>query len=75
MFDKLNENGLDAKEKFAATFEAITQTAQEAFNFISEASQKNFDAEYARLEEQKEVALMFAGESTAAKEEIERQYE
>ena len=75
MFDKLNENGLDAKEKFAATFQAISQTAQEAFNFISEASQKNFDAEYSRLEEQKNVALLFAGESASARAEIEEQYE
>lgn len=75
MFDKLGDLADGSVEKFAATFQAISETAQEAFNFISEASQKNFDAEYARLEEQKEVALMFAGESTAAREEIERQYE
>jgi tape measure domain-containing protein len=75
MFDKLNTKGLDAKEKFAATFQAISQSAQEAFNFISEASQKNFDAEYERLEQQKEVALMFAGDSASARAEIEEQYE
>jgi tape measure domain-containing protein len=75
MFDKLNENALDSKEKFAATFQAITQTAQEAFNFISDASQRNFEAEYKRLEQQKDVALLFAGESAEARDEIERQYE
>jgi len=75
MFDKLGELADGSVEKFAATFQAISETAQEAFNFISEASQKNFDAEYERLEQQKEVALMFAGDSTAAREQIEEQYE
>jgi len=75
MFDKLGELADGSVEKFAATFQAISQTAQEAFNFISEASQKNFDEEYARLEEQKNVALLFAGDSAAAKQEIEEQYE
>lgn len=75
MFDKLNTKGLDAKEKFAATFQAISQSAQEAFNFITEASQKSFDAEYERLEEQKNVALLFAGDSASARAEIEEQYE
>lgn len=75
MFDKLGELADGSVEKFAATFQAISETAQEAFNFISEASQKNFDAEYARLEEQKEVALLFAGDSASARAEIEEQYE
>ena len=75
MFDKLGDLADGSVEKFAATFQAISESAQEMYNFISQASQANFDAEYARLEEQKEVALMFAGESTAAREEIERQYE
>lgn len=75
MFDKLGELADGSVEKFAATFQAISESAQEAFNFISEASQKNFDAEYERLEQQKEVALMFAGDSTAAREQIEEQYE
>ena len=53
----------------------ISEAFQEAFNTISEASQANYDAEYERLEAQKEISMQFAGESTAAKEEIERQYE
>jgi tape measure domain-containing protein len=75
MFDKLGELADGSVEKFAATFQAISESAQEAFNFISEASQKNFDAEYERLEQQKEVALMFAGDSASARAEIEEQYE
>jgi hypothetical protein len=75
MFDKLGDLADGSKEKFAATFQAISESAQEAFNFISEASQRNFEAEYNRLEEQKNVALLFAGESAEARDEIERQYE
>lgn len=75
MFDKLNTEGLSSKEKFAATFNAIAQSAQEMFNFISNASQQNFDAEYGRLEAQKEVALQFAGESDSAKKKVEEDAE
>jgi hypothetical protein len=75
MFDKLGDLADGSVEKFAATFQAISESAQEAFNFISDASQRNFEAEYNRLEQQKDVALLFAGESASAREEIERQYE
>jgi hypothetical protein len=67
-FDKLKESGTD-------TALAISEAFQQAFNTISNASQQNFDAEYSRLEQQKTVSMQFAGESAAAKEEIERQYE
>lgn len=69
--DNIKDFGKDAK----TTALAISEAFQEAFNTISERSQANFDAEYSRLERQKEFAIMFAGESSTAKEEIERQYE
>jgi tape measure domain-containing protein len=75
MFDKLGDLADGSVEKFAATFQAISESAQEAFNFISETSQKNFDEEYARLEQQRDIALLFAGESAEARTEIEEQYE
>jgi len=56
-------------------FQTIVEFAQQAYNLISEASQKNFDAEYERLESQKNIAIAFAGESDVAKAEIERQAE
>jgi len=56
-------------------FQSIVEVAQQAYNLISEASQKNFDAEYERLESQKNIAIAFAGESDVAKAEIERQAE
>jgi len=70
-FNKLLEGATTTEEKFAVTFNAIAESAQEAFNFISNASQANFDAEYSRLESQKEIALTFAGDSASAREKIE----
>jgi len=67
-FDKLKTDGV-------ATALAISEAFQQAFNTISKSSQANFDAEYSRLEQQKNVSLQFAGESATAKEEIEKQYE
>lgn len=74
-FDKLIMGAETFGEKFKVTFLAVTELAQEAFNKISEMSQKNFEEEYSRLEAQKENQLKFAGDSATAREEIERQYE
>ena len=62
-------------EKFAVTFDAIGEVAQEAFAFINQASQKNFDEEYSRIEEQKNVSIFFANDSAEAKKKIEKDYE
>ena len=75
MFDNLLAAAEPGMEKFAVYFNTISEVAQEAFNFISKISQQRFDEEYKRLDKQKEVALQFAGDSAAAKEEIEAQYE
>ena len=66
-------------EKFegdaVATALAVSEAFQEAFNTIAQASQANFEAEYARLETQRDFAIEMAGGSATAKEEIDRQYE
>lgn len=68
--------GLDKFEGDAlSTALVVSEAFQEAFNTISEASQRNFDAEYARLEEQRDFAIDMAGGSATAREEIERQYD
>lgn len=77
-FSKLQyliDNFATLKESGVATALAISEAFQEAFNTIAKSSQANFDAEYSRLEQQKNVSLQFAGESATAKEEIEKQYE
>ena len=62
-------------KQFGVVFQGITESAQEAFNFMSEASNKNFETEYDNLERRRDVALDFAGQSESAREEIERQFE
>lgn len=74
-FDLLNGNIEDFGDNFAVTFNAITESAQEAFNFISGLSQANFEQEYSRLENQKDVALQFAGDSASARAKIEEDTE
>lgn len=71
----LIDNFKTLKESGTATALAISEAFQEAFNTIANASQANFDAEYSRLEMQKENSLKFAGDSATAREEIERQAE
>jgi len=74
-FDKLMFGADTLAEKFALTFNAIGDVAKEAFAFISQASQANFEAEINRLDKQREYAVQFAGDSVSAKEAIEEQYE
>ena len=73
---KLLEEGLG---KYGDNWKAMTvvimESMQEMFNFISQASQENFDEQYERLEKEKQVALAFAGDSEYAKAEIEKQAE
>lgn len=74
-FQKLLKGADSLGEKFAVTFNAIGEVAQEAMAFINQASQKNFDEEYGRLEEQKNVSILYAGDSAEAKKKIEKDYE
>jgi len=73
--DKITDDGERASEKFHAYFQAISESAQEAFNLIMEMSKKTMQQEYDRLEATKNIDIQFAGESDVAKKEIERQYE
>lgn len=74
-FKMLNGDIEGFGEKWQVTAIAIAESAQEMFNFISNASQQNFQAEYARLESQKEIAIGFAGDSAVAKDKIEKDTE
>lgn len=75
MWEKLDQDGVSGQEKFKARFNAIAESSQEMFNMIAQMSATNYDQEYARLESQKETSLKFAGDSVAAKEKIEADYE
>jgi len=75
LFDVLNGEIIGFGENWKTTFVAMAEIAQEAFAFISQASNRNFQNEYDNLARQKEIALLFAGESATARAEIEKQYE
>lgn len=74
-FSKLWDAADEGAERFGLMFNTITEIGQEAFNFLNSQQSAYFDAQYSRLEQQRDIAIQFAGESTSAREEIERQYE
>lgn len=74
-FDKLIEGADSLKEKFAITFQAVGDTAQDVFNKMIDLSNQRFTNELTNLEREKDIAILFAGESASAREEINRQYE
>lgn len=70
MFQQLLDGAETSKEKFGVYFNAIAQSAQEAFNFISQLTTKNFEAEKQRLDDQYNVALKYAGDNKEAQEKL-----
>jgi len=74
-FSQMIYGAENTRERFQIAFAAISETFQETFNFLSKLSQENFEAEYARVEKQKDIAIAFAGESEAAKVEAAEQAE
>jgi hypothetical protein len=75
LFSRMKEGSAFTKDSWAADTNSMMEAGQEMYNFISNASQQNFDAEYARLESQKEVALKFAGDSESARAKVEEDAE
>jgi hypothetical protein len=75
IFKILRKEIKDFGEDTAVTALAVSEAFQEMYNFLNQGSEDRFRAELERNEQQKNIAIQFAGESTTAKEEIERQYE
>ena len=71
----LIQSGADMTEIYALYFESITESAQQAFNKIFELSNQRFENERINLQREKEIAILFAGDSASAREEINRQYD
>jgi len=65
----------DKGEKTKAYFLAVTTVAQDAMNAIDQADEERYQRRLDRLERDKELSLKYAGESAAAKEKIEADYE
>ena len=75
VMDLLNQNFETVEEKAKVVGLAISEAFQEAFNTLSTMSDDNYQQMYSNLERQRDVSIMFAGESVTARQEIERQYE
>lgn len=75
LFKALNDEITGFGDNWAVTFNALSEIAQETFNFLNKNSQAYFNARYANLEREKDLALQFAGESESGRAEIERQYD
>ena len=75
LFKVLNKEIKGFGEDWKTTAVAMMEIGQELTNTLMNQSKARFDAEYARLEQQKNVSLAFAGSSATARAEIERQYE
>jgi hypothetical protein len=74
-FDKLFQGADTFKEKFAVTFQAVGDVAQDVFNKINEMSNQRFENQRMNLEREYKIGLAFAGDSATARAEIERQYQ
>jgi hypothetical protein len=75
LFKVLNDEIVGFGTQWEETFLAISEITQEALAFLTQSSNAYFDNQLNRLGQQKDIAIAFAGESSTAKEEIERQYE
>lgn len=73
------KDGVDGAAKSTEKLKISTSEwfdlANKSLDLIGQHLQNSYDKELMRLESQKDLSIQYAGESTAAKEEIERQYE
>jgi tape measure domain-containing protein len=75
LFEILNGGLENYGDNWKAKALVIMEATQEMFNFISNLSQKNFEAEYARNEDKARVAKSFSNQSAEAIAEIEERSE
>lgn len=75
MFENLLKGAKEWKKQTAVIIGAVGEIAKDVMNAINQASQARFDAEMGRLQVEYETSLMFAGDSTEAKERLAEQYE
>jgi len=73
MFDK--DSMMTTEERTLAMFQTISSAAQDTMNLISESQEQKFQRSLIRLEQEKETALGFAGDSAAARTKIEEDYD
>lgn len=75
LFKVLNKEIEGFGDDWKTTAVAMMEIGQELTNTLMKQSEARFNAEYARLEQQKNISIAFAGSSATARAEIEKQYE
>lgn len=74
-FEEIWAGAETLQEKMAAVMMAIGDIVNDVFNAMGERQNAYFQQQFKNLETEKDLALQFAGENTAGREAIERQYE
>ena len=70
------KTGLDETKGFWEKYgQEVTDLSQELVNTLAEISNARFENQLINLQKERDVAILFAGESVSAREEVERQYE
>jgi tape measure domain-containing protein len=77
LFDSLidPDSAMDAEERTKATLLVISSAFQDTLSLIDDAESQRHQRKLDRLEEEKDIALRFAGESASAKAKIEEDYD
>lgn len=73
-FEEIWAGAETLQEKMAAVMMAIGDIASDVFKAMSESQNAYFQQQFKNLETEKDLALQFAGENTAGREAIEKQY-
>jgi chromosome segregation ATPase len=70
------KTGLEETKGFWEEYgQEVTDLSQELINTLAEISNARFENQLINLQKERDVAILFAGESVSAREEVERQYE
>jgi len=73
-FENLIEGAHSTAEQMAVAFTAFSEVAKEVVAFLDQGSQAYYDNEAIRLKNQYDLSMKYAGDSDAAKQEIEKDY-
>jgi len=69
------ESGEELTQGWQEQFQQWAGVATDAINVVQEAQQRAYQQELGRLEKSRDNAILFAGESSTARAEIDRQYD
>lgn len=75
LFNVLSGKLKGFQDNWKTAFLAITEIAQEAYNFMSQNTDAYFENERAKLERSHEDSISLAGDNEAAKSKIDKDYE